>query len=62
MIECSGFRAKLAEAIETGITFTAQNGGAETAVVKTIGGVEFFQIARGIGLHAAGDFAGEENV
>ena len=62
MVEGGGFRAKFAKAVETGIIFTAQNGGAETAVVKTVGGVEFFQIARGIGLHAAGDFAGEENV
>lgn len=62
VVEGGGFRAKFAEAVETGIIFTAQNGGAETAVVKTVGGVQLREITGGIGLHAAGNFVGEENV
>jgi len=62
MVEGCGFRAKFAETVEAGMVFAAQDGGTKFAVVETIGGVEFFQIAGGIRLHTAGNFVGEENV
>jgi hypothetical protein len=62
VVKRRGFGAEIAETIEAGIVFTAEDGGAEAAVVETIGGVEFFKIAWGIRLHTAGDFVGEENV